>query len=65
MTGMIKSFFHLKKYGGSLQEDKDETIEAFQTVAELYQITSDAQKKKSFPIMLKGSTFRLIRETGF
>lgn len=59
LTGMIKSFSDMPKYGSSFQYDLDETIEAFETVAELCDVTSDQQLKKAIPTMLKGSAFRL------
>lgn len=56
---MIKSFGDMPKHDGCFQDDLDETIEAFETVAELCDVTTDAMKKKAIPIMLKGSAFRL------
>lgn len=58
ITGMIKSFSGITKYGGSFQEDLYDTVEAFETVAELCEIETDAEKKKAIPIMLKESAFR-------
>lgn len=36
-----------------------ETIEEFETIAELCEVTIDAEKKKVIPIILNGSAFRL------
>lgn len=35
ISGMINSFADMTKYGGSFQEDLEETIAAFETIVEL------------------------------
>lgn len=59
VTGMMRSFSDIPKIGGSFQDDLDESIESFETIAELYDVTSDQMKKKSIPIIIKGSPMRL------
>lgn len=56
---MTKSFSVLPKLGESFQDDLDETLEAFETNAELDDVSTDHMKKKAIPIMVKGASFRL------
>lgn len=58
INGMIRAFQDLPRYAGRFQDNLEESIEAFETIADVCDVTTDAQKQKALPIMLKGPAFR-------
>lgn len=55
---MIRAFQDLPRYAGRFQDNLEESIEAFETIADVYDVNTDARKQKALPIMLKGPAFR-------
>lgn len=55
---MIRVFQDLRRYAGRFQDNLEETIEEFEKIADVCDVTNEAQKQKAIQIMLKGPDFR-------
>lgn len=58
ISSMISAFQDLPRYSGRFEDNLEDTIEVFETIADVCDVTSEAQKYKAIPIMLKGPAFR-------
>lgn len=55
---MMKSFITMPKFSGNFTDDLEEVIEEFETVSDIFDVSTDQEKLKEVPIMLKSTTFR-------
>lgn len=58
VSGLMKGIAHMPTFAGRFTDDLEEVIEGFETLADVCEVTDDDTKRKSIPLMLKGTAFR-------